>query len=160
MGTSEAAAASKDPQAKRWRRAQEAFYTNVEAVQRELSDRTPLVLAQLNSYAQKHRLEAPPSLCISQSTPSAASSSHVQEESGSLEGGGFAGSPLMLFLEELKIHEDYQEQICHIESYAPRPPQYVAFRDLVDGDGQQLLSPHAMNALQMEFGIESLFVHQ
>merc|ERR1712224_452160 len=51
-----------DPQAKRWRRAQESFYSNVDAVQSEIARCKPFVLEQLTLYAHEHRLEAVPSL--------------------------------------------------------------------------------------------------
>lgn len=159
-----------DPQGKRWARAQGQFYVNLQDVEKEIAERKPEAFGQLVAYAKQHASEEPIPF-EGERTLSLGQPRHAANEAG-LEATAAAAEPaaptsntdgppaVLQFLDGLRGHDKYKQQICHVETYAPRPAQFVPFDALVTADGRPLLSESTIRALQAQLSIEQLFSHQ
>lgn len=153
--------APRDPQSKRWAQAKRDFYVDLQAIEAEFADRRADVFKQIEAYARQRVNQAPPPLStdgVGQIGVPQHSKLDLQSI-GDAVGASEAGSVLG-FISELEGHADYRHQVCHIETYAARPAEYLDFEDLVDTDGNHLLSDAATAAVRQHLGIERLFRHQ
>lgn len=182
-------AGMKDPQGRRWRKAQGRFYVDLSAVERELNDHKAKMLRCLAAFAELRREEVPPPLVRSEkagamgapagdvgaadedttaaeeaasgrSRPVPGLDTEAATAAGAPDGAASGGASVLGFVASLREHPNYRDQVCHVESYAARPAEYASFEDLVGPTGQPLLSGPVMKALQGELGIDRLFRHQ
>jgi len=165
-----------DALGKRWRKAQGAFYTDSAAVEQELEALRPGFLQGIEREAKRRmrdgsafpELQHPVDSCHVKAeepqqkvkaelrgieTTRATSSTHTAES-------GEDVPPVLQFLTKLCAHPDYKDQICHVQRYDARPPQFQAFSDLVSKCGKPLLSRSTLEALKCQLGIDKFFVHQ
>lgn len=161
----------KDPQGKRWRKAQSEFYTNIACVERELNVHKASVCRAICAWAEMHREEEPPSFAFEQQDgqPAQSSSSSAQantdadvEAPPALAANGCRSSSeaVLSFIADLQQEQEYKGQVCHVESYPARSAEYGNLEELVDSKGARLLSDDVTSALRNQLGIGRLFRHQ
>lgn len=140
---------------KRWKSAQQNFYADVRALERDLFSIQACILGRLREIAEEQSREGKEPAPLDASTPTLASQGQNMPEQAVLA----ADESVLGFVKAVEQHPDYQQQVCHVKHYPTRPAKFARFDSLVDEKGSPLLSPEARSALK-QMNIEDLFEHQ
>lgn len=159
-------------QNRKWRHAQGSFYADSKVLERELAQVQQGVADCLASFAKgktkEGQLSAPDLLVdakVAADTAAVAGANlSTKAVSSTAEKPPTASAALdegvLGFVASLQRHAEYRQQVCHVQGYESRPPQFADFQDLRSPTGEPLLSDAALQALKGQLGIDQLFRHQ
>eukprot|EP00913_Durusdinium_trenchii_P024591 g23084.t1 len=136
----------KDAAMKRWKSAQQNFYADVRALERDLFSIQACILGRLREIAEEQSREGKEPAPLDASTPTLASQGQNMPEQAVLA----ADESVLGFVKAVEQHPDYQQQVCHVKHYPTRPAKFARFDSLVDEKGSPLLSPEALTPRHLE----------